>query len=157
LENRRRKGFNVIQAVILAEFEGLTKPNQYGQLPLQALDPTKPNEKYFDLVDYTIQSALDKNMFIGLLPTWGDKVVKLWGVGPVIFNDSNAYVYGKWLGARYQRYPNVIWILGGDRPPITDSADYRPVWRAMAKGISDGANGKAIFTYHVWGGHSSSE
>ena len=27
----------------------------------------------------------------------------------------------------------------------------------MAKGITEGANGKAIFTYHTWGGHSTSE
>ena len=157
LENRREKGFNVIQAVILAEFNGLKRPNQYDQLPLVDLDPTKPNEKYFELIDYTVQLALQKNMFLGLLPTWGDKVTKLWGEGPVIFNEDNAYVYGKWLGQRYKKYPNIVWILGGDRPPIIDSADYRPIWRAMATGISEGADGKAIFTYHTWGGHSTSE
>ena len=157
LENRRAKGFNVVQAVILAEFNGLQRPNQYGEVPLRDLDPTKPNEKYFDLVDYTVQLAQDKNMFMGLLPTWGDKVTKIWGEGPVIFNENNAYLYGKWLGDRYKTYPNIIWILGGDRPPITDSVDYRPIWRAMAKGIKEGANGKAIFTYHTWGGHSTSE
>ena len=157
LENRRAKGFNVIQAVILAEFNGLKRPNQYGEVPLADLDPTKPNEKYFELVDYTVQLAQEKNMFMGLLPTWGDKVTKIWGEGPVIFNESNAYIYGKWLGDRYKNYPNIIWILGGDRPPITDSVDYRPVWRAMAKGINEGSGGKAIFTYHTWGGHSTSE
>jgi Protein of unknown function (DUF4038)/Putative collagen-binding domain of a collagenase len=157
LENRHQKGFNVIQAVILAEFNGLKKPNQYGDLPLINLDPTRPNEKYFELVDYTVQLALQKNMFMGLLPTWGDKVISLWGEGPVIFNENNAYTYGRWLGDRYKDYPNIIWILGGDRPPYTDSVDARPIWKAMAKGIRDGADNKAIFTYHVWGGHSTSE
>lgn len=157
LENRRLKGFNVIQAVILAEFSGLKRPNQYGDVPLLNLDPNRPNEKYFQLVDYTVQMALQKNMFMGLLPTWGDKVTLLWGEGPVIFNEANALSYGKWLGDRYKNYPNIIWILGGDRPPITDSVDYRPVWREMAKGISEGSGGKAIFTYHTWGGHSTSE
>jgi hypothetical protein len=157
LENRRAKGFNVIQAVILAEFNGLKRPNQYGEVPLTDLDPAKPNEKYFELVDYTVQLAQEKNMFMGLLPTWGDKVTKIWGEGPVIFNENNAYIYGKWLGDRYKKYPNIIWILGGDRPPITDSVDYRPIWRAMAKGITEGSGGKAIFTYHTWGGHSTSE
>jgi len=157
LENRKQKGFNVIQSVILAEFDGLKKPNQYGEVPLIDLDPTKPNEKYFELVDYTVRLAEEKNMFLGLLPTWGDKITKMWGEGPVIFNENNAYLYGKWLGDRYKNYPNIIWILGGDRPPITDSVDYRPTWRAMAKGIAEGANGKAIFTYHTWGGHSTSE
>ena len=73
LENRRKKGFNVIQAVILAEFNGLKRPNQYGEVPLIDLDPAKPNEKYFELIDYTVQLALQKNIFMGLLPTWGIK------------------------------------------------------------------------------------
>ena len=31
---RARQGFNAIQAVALAEYDGLTVPNFYGQLPL---------------------------------------------------------------------------------------------------------------------------
>jgi Protein of unknown function (DUF4038)/Putative collagen-binding domain of a collagenase len=157
LTNRQKKGFNVIQAVILAEFAGLTKPNQYGELPLIDLDPKRPNEKYFQLVDTTVKIAMTKNIFMGLLPTWGDKVSKFWGEGPVIFNVDNAYNYGLWLGKRYKNFPNIIWILGGDRPPFIDTADWRPVWRAMANGILSGTNNKAFITYHTWGGHSTSE
>jgi hypothetical protein len=155
VENRRSKGFNVIQAVILAEFDGLRKPNQYGAVPLKNLDPTQPNEAYFELVDWTVQQALQKNMFMGLLPTWGDKVTKLWGEGPVVFSENNADVYGKFLGQRYKKHPNIIWILGGDRPAMRDSLDWRPVWRAMAKGIKEGTGDKAIFSYHTWGGENS--
>ncbi len=155
LENRRSKGFNVIQAVLLAEFDGLTKPNQYGDLPLIDLDPLKPNEQYFKLVDAVVKIAARKNIFMGLLPTWGDKLTKMWGTGPVIFNEENAYGYGLYLGKRYQNYPNIIWIMGGDRPAKTDSMDYRPIWRAMVKGIQEGTHGKAIFTYHPWGGENS--
>ena len=54
LKNRQQKGFNVIQAVALAEFDGLTKPNQYGDVPLIGNDPLKPNEKYFKLVDTVV-------------------------------------------------------------------------------------------------------
>ncbi|HET9747084.1 MAG TPA: glycoside hydrolase family 140 protein [Chitinophagaceae bacterium] len=158
IENRRQKGFNVIQAVIFAEFDGLRKPNQYGEVPLKNLDPTKPNEKYFELVDWTVKLAKEKDMFMGLLPTWGDKVTKMWGEGPVVFDQGNAYIYGYFLGKRYQYFRNIIWILGGDRPPVTDSADWRPKWRAMAKGIRDGSgHGETLFTYHISGGeHSTS-
>lgn len=157
LENRKQKGFNVIQAVILAEFDGLRKPNQYGEIPLNGFDPTKPNEKYFELVDWTVQEAMKKNMFMGLLPTWGDKVIKLWGQGPEVFTESNAYIYGKWLGNRYRSFPNIIWILGGDRPPVNDSIDKKEIWRSMAKGILEGTNQKAIITYHPWGESSSTK
>jgi hypothetical protein len=157
LDNRAAKGFTVIQAVVLAEFDGLGKPNQYGDVPLIDNDPTKPNEKYFRLVDTVIKMAAKKGLYMGLLPTWGDKVNKEeWGVGPVVFDSVNAYKYGQWLGKRYAKVPNIIWILGGDRVPFTDKIDYRPVWRAMAKGLREGDSRKLI-AYHPSGGRSTAQ
>ncbi len=121
------------------------------------MDPTQPNEKYFELVDWTLQQAMKKNMFMGLLPTWGDKVLKLWGQGPEIFTESNAFIYGKWLGNRYKSFQNIIWIVGGDRPAFNDSIDKREIWRSMARGILEGTNQKAIITYHPWGESSSTK
>lgn len=155
LDNRAAKGFTVIQAVALAEFDGLRKPNQYGELPFKNLDPSKPNDKYFKVIDSTIHMARQRNLFVGLLPTWGDKVTKLWGEGPVVFDSVTAYTYGKWIGNRYKKEPNIIWILGGDRPALSDSADWRPVWRAMAKGIIEATQHQCIITYHPWGGSNS--
>src|SRR5215831_729697 len=71
LENRARKGFTVIQTVILAQIGGLTVPNAYGDLPLTGNDPTKPNEGYFRHVDYVVNKAEAAGIFVGLLPTWG--------------------------------------------------------------------------------------
>jgi hypothetical protein len=85
LENRREKGFTVIQAVVLAELDGLNTPNAEGEKPLIDNDPTKINEAYFQHVDWVIKKAEEKGLFIGLLPTWGDKWNKKWGVGPVSF------------------------------------------------------------------------
>lgn len=156
LENRRQKGFTVIQAVLLAEFNGLHQPDQYGRKPLENDDPTKPNEAYFRFVDSVLILAASKNLVMGLLPTWGDKVTKLWGEGPVVFDSVNAYQYGLFLGKRYGSNPAVVWILGGDRPPFTDSLDARLVWRAMARGLLE-VSPDAFITYHPWGGHSTSE
>lgn len=156
LDDRHKKGFNVIQAVALAEFDGLRKPNRYNQLPLHNLDPRTPNEKYFELIDTTLKMAAARHMYLGLLPTWGDKVAPMWGLGPVVFDSANAYDYGLWLGRRYATATNIIWILGGDRPPVADTLDWRPVWRSMAKGILQGTNGKAFITYHISGGQSTS-
>ncbi len=155
IDNRAAKGFTVIQAVALAEFDGLHKPNQYGELPLKNDNPAKPNDKYFTVIDSAIHMARQKNLFIGLLPTWGDKVTNNWGAGPVVFDSINAYTYGKWIGNRYKKEPNIIWILGGDRPAVKDSNDWRPVWRAMAKGIIEATNHQCLITYHPWGGSNS--
>lgn len=155
LENRAAKGFTVIQAVALAEFDGLRTPNQYGEVPLRNLNPNEPNEKYFNLIDSTIHLARERNLFIGLLPTWGDKVTKNWGEGPVVFDSLNAYGYGKWIGNRYKEESNIIWILGGDRPAVRGNEDWRIIWRAMANGIIEATNHKCIITYHPWGGTNS--
>jgi len=154
LENRRQKGFTVFQAVVLAEFDGLTAPNAYGDLPLHDLDPTRPNEAYFRHVDHAVARAEGKGLFAGILPTWGDKVgPKAWGTGPEVITAGNARAYGRFLGERYRDRPNVIWILGGDRP----AEGYLPVWREMAAGLAEGDQGRHLRTFHPAGGRSSSE
>ena len=42
LRDRAAKGFNVIQAVALAELDGVDVPNAYGDLPLTDRDPSRP-------------------------------------------------------------------------------------------------------------------
>lgn len=149
LQNRKEKGFTVVQAVVLAEMDGLHDPNPYGETPLENDDPTKPREAYFLHVDYIIDKAAQLDIYIALLPTWGDKVFKdRWGMGPEIFNPQNAGVYGKWLGNRYKDRKNIIWVLGGDRNPRNEND--LAIWRAMAKGIAEGVGGndKALMTFH---------
>jgi len=80
LENRRAKGFTVIQAVILAELDGINTPNAYGTFALMDKKEFTPNEYYFKWIDKVIRIAESKGLYIGLLPTWGDKVDKQWGV-----------------------------------------------------------------------------
>jgi hypothetical protein len=152
LENRRQKGFTVIQAVLLAELDGLRTPSVNGEVPLVDLDPDRPNETYFQFVDSVVQLAATKGLFMGLLPTWGDKVDQQWGEGPVIFNEENAFTYGRWLGNRYREYPNIIWINGGDRGCKGNEA----VWNALARGIRS-ADPNHLMTYHPMGSRSSSE
>ncbi len=112
LKDRVEKGFTVIQAVALAELDGLHAPNYYGEIPLKDDDPAKPNEAYFQHVDYIINKASELGLQVALLPTWGDKVFKdKWGAGPEIFNEQNSKVHGQWIGDRYKKMYNVIWIL----------------------------------------------
>lgn len=160
LKNRADKGFNVIQAVALAELDGLNTPSSYNHRPLLDNDPTKPEVKdgeandYWDHVDYIVRKAESLGLYIGFLPTWGDKWNKKWGVGPEIFNPQNAETYGEWLGRRYKASANIIWILGGDRPVETDT--HKEIIRAMARGLKRGDGGTHLMTFHPTGGQSSS-
>lgn len=149
-KKRSEQGFNVIQAVALAELDGLNTPNAYGQTPLTNSDLSKPNARYFDYLDSLIDLAASYNIYIALLPTWGDKLFKdFWGTGPEIFNTDNAYSYGKWIGNRFKDKTNIIWIIGGDRDPRENSKDVE-VWRSLAKGVTEaiGSADKALFTFH---------
>jgi hypothetical protein len=159
LQNRAAKGFTVIQAVALAELDGLDTPNANGHRPLIDRDPTRPDVRegqdndYWDHVDWVIERAASLGMYVGLLPTWGDKWNKKWGAGPEIFNPANAEAYGAWLGRRYANQP-IIWILGGDRPVESDGQ--REVIRAMARGLARGDGGNHLMTFHPSGGQTSS-
>ncbi|TVQ06869.1 MAG: DUF4038 domain-containing protein [Balneolaceae bacterium] len=155
LENRANLGFTVIQAVVLAEENGLIDPNPYGEVPLIDLDPTRPNETYFNHVDYIINKAGELGLFIGLLPTWGDKWNKKWGQGPEVFTPGNAFAFGEYLGERYKDIPNIIWIVGGDRP--IENETHRDIVVQMAKGLRAGDDGNHLITFHPMGGEGSSK
>src|SRR5690349_15061703 len=73
LRDRAELRFTVIQAVALAEFDGLGAPNAYGERPLVDNDPTRPNEAYFAHVDWIVRKANQLGLYVGLLPSWGDK------------------------------------------------------------------------------------
>jgi hypothetical protein len=158
LKRRAEQGYTVIQAVVLAEFDGLRVPNPYGDVPLEFDDPTKPVEKYFQHVDYVIDKANQYGLVVGLLPTWGDKVFKSsWGKGPEVFTPSNAKIYGKWIANRYKDRKNIIWVLGGDRNPRPQTTDVE-IWRAMAAGIEEAIGGtdKAMISFHPQPNEASS-
>ena len=153
LKDRAEKGFTIIQAVVLAEQDGLNTPNPYGETPLIDNDPARPNDKYFEHVDFIVNKAEELGLYVGMLPTWGDKVLSDHpGAGPVVFDEENAEVYGKFLGKRYQNKP-IVWILGGDRN-VDNKEAYR-IWNAMARGIKKGDDGKHLMTFHPRGGAMS--
>ncbi|MHB8971975.1 MAG: glycoside hydrolase family 140 protein [Pirellulaceae bacterium] len=160
LESRAKLGFTVVQAVALAELDGLHTPNAYGHTPLIDDDPARPKvhegpqNDYWDHVDYVVRKANSLGLVIGFLPTWGDKWNKKWGTGPEIFTPEKAEVYGQWLGARY-RDAQLVWILGGDRPVENDT--HREMIQRMALGLQQGDGGLHLRTFHPTGGSGSAQ
>ena len=152
LKDRAAKGFTAIQAVVLAELDGLNTPSANGHRPLIDNDPLKPNEAYFADVDFVVQQAASLGLFIAMLPTWGDKWKEDAGIGPHIFNPDNARGYGSWLGRRYANAP-IIWVLGGDK--MIDTQHEWDTVAAMALGLKDGDGGRHLISYHPTGQYSS--
>ncbi len=152
LANRAAKGFTLFQAVILAERKGLDEPNPYGDLPLIDRDPARPNEAYFEHVDYVVDRAAASGLIVGMLPTWGSYWKQS---GDPIFTPDNAYTFGRFLGERYRDAP-LVWILGGDAN-ITRPRE-RAIMDAMAKGVATGDGGNHLITFHPRGtGMASSQ
>ena len=151
LKDRAAKGFTVIQAYVL---RGLDKKHPDGNsslldaTPLLDRDPTRPNEEFFKNVDYVLNRANELGLVMGLV------TAKSWHVTDhpeKVFDEKNAYVFGKFLGERYKNNA-VLWFPGGDSAP----GKYDAVWVAMAKGLKDGSGGSHLVCYHGQGSTSSS-
>ncbi|QHW33741.1 DUF4038 domain-containing protein [Paenibacillus rhizovicinus] len=164
LSNRAQLKFNVVQAVALAEFDGVATDSHYGRQPLKLnadgqFDPTLPNldgdDNYWTHVDHIVDLAASYGLYIAFLPTWGDKYHQAaFGKGPEIFNGDNARVYGRWLGERYGSRTNIIWVLGGDRSLIT--RNHFEVNNGLAAGLREAVGDSQLITFHPCGNSSSS-
>jgi hypothetical protein len=168
LDLRAKQKFTAIQAVALAELDGVTDPNAYGDLPLIDKNPAKPavtpgsnpadntQYDYWDHVGYVIDQANLRGLYMALLPSWGRWVNNTGRQDESLLTPGNAQVYGEFLGRRFGR-KGVIWILGGDRTP----SGFEQTWRALARGIAIGVSGKedydqVLMSFHPRGSETSS-
>jgi hypothetical protein len=173
LQTRARQGFSVIQVMLLPECNALREPSDWGELPFEGADPLKPREAYFRRIDDFFREAAARGLYVAVVAVWGDKLTAPWGDGPRIFTHANLPVarqFGRWLGTRFGAHTNLIWLMGGDRPPrlgghpdnwceatavqagFPKDQDWTPIWRELASGLLEGTEGKALITYHPQGG-----
>jgi len=168
LDVRASQRYTAIQAVALAELDGVTDPNAHGDLPLVNEDPARPavtagrnpNDAhaydYWDHVEYIIDEANARGLYIALLPAWGRWVNNNGRNDRGILTPANAPGYGEFLGKRFGA-KGIIWVLGGDRTPT----GFEETWRALARGIAIGVSGKedydaVLMTFHPRGQETSS-
>ena len=147
MKTRKEQGFTVLQMVVLDPEFNADMRNPCGIKALWNDDLLKPEEAYFSYVDRVLDQAEAYGFYVLLLPVWGELVVGWdWsgGTHKKLVTEKNAFAYGKWLGSRLRHRSNILWCLGGDRMPVTRGEDFRPVWREMAEGLSDGLTGKRL-------------
>lgn len=106
-----------------------------GYLPggnnLSHFDLSKPNEAYFARCDQMVRLAAKYNLLVFLDPIEpGGFLTNMLNNGP-----DACYNFGKWVGARYKKFDNIVWLNGNDfqtwRKPLDDA-----VVIAVAKGIA---------------------
>jgi hypothetical protein len=96
----------------------------------QHYDLAKPNEAYFSRLDHVVQIAANHHQAVFLDP------METIGWLPALRNNGleAAYAYGQYLGRRYKRFLNVLWLNGNDFNSWRNQADDALV-QAVAKGI----------------------
>ena len=154
LDDRMAKQFTVIQAHILPWT--LQTRNVHGQMAFLNGDFDQPNEAYWQHVDTLMRLTTDRGLYIALLPVWCRTYIEpapngTDGPNVVLTDSAKAYRYARFLGNRYRAYPNLIWVLGGDRRP-TRHGVYRQLARGLTETYANGDPDKILLTYHPPGG-----
>ena len=154
LEDRKKKGFNVIQVMILHSLDAV---NRYGasalsdgklDQPIVTEGDSLENEAtydYWDHMAYAIDLAEEKGLYMGLVPVWGGNV----NSGKVSVEQAESY--GEFLTDRFKN-KNIIWLNGGD----TFGNQYTDVWNALGSTLKKGSPDKLV-TFHPRGRHQSSD
>ena len=155
IEDRKSKGFNVIQAMVLHSLEAV---NVYNDTALVDLDVSKPivtpgaevNDSvaydFWDHIDYAIKTAEENGIYMALVPVWGNNVKD----GKVTASQGKAYA--KFLAERYSDTQNIIWLNGGD----TFGNEYTDVWQTIGETLNQ-YNPETLITFHPRGRHDSSD
>ncbi len=142
LEDRHKKGFNVIQVMLV---HGLTDTNVYGDSALINKNLATPGSAYWFLLDYVVNVAAEKGIYLALVPVWGG-VVKAAKPTP-----AQAKAYASFLAHRYGDKSNIIWMNGGD----IKGTDYEAVWNTIGTTLK-AEDHNHLVTFHPRGRASSS-
>jgi hypothetical protein len=117
LEDRRQRGFTaIIVNLIEHKFTAHPPNNRNGDGPfLTSGDFSTPNEAYFRHADWVIKKAEEKGLLVFLFPCY----LGYGGGNEGFWKELNANEarksrdYGRFLGTRYRRFTNIIWVHGG--------------------------------------------
>ncbi|MCF6244523.1 MAG: glycoside hydrolase family 140 protein, partial [Sulfurovum sp.] len=114
----------------------------YGIKPFFDEAYQKPNTTLWNNIDYIINEAEKRSIYIALLPSWNS----------MLNTTTQAQTYGIWIANRYKNKPNIIWAIGGD----SDGGKYRDIWNTLGSAI-DSIDNNHLITYHPSGFASSTD
>jgi hypothetical protein len=143
LKNRRDKGFNVIQCMVIPS---LPLTNVFGDSAFINNDISEPApDGYWSHIDYIIDEAAKSNIYIAMVPIWGTVAKQ----PQITVEKVKSYI--EFLTKRYRSKPNIFWINGGDI-----RGDIKPeIWNTIGNTIKlfDTVH---LVTYHPFGRTQSS-
>ncbi|UXN61192.1 glycoside hydrolase family 140 protein [Phyllobacterium zundukense] len=147
LADRQSRGFNtILVSLIEHRFSRNAPQNYYKHAPFaRGGNFTRPNEAYFADADWILERARERGFLVLLTPAYlgtngGDEgwYQEMHDAGADALRS-----YGRYLGQRYRRFDNIIWVQGGDWDPPT-----KTLVDALAQGIKE-INPEALQTVHA--------
>ncbi|MDO5447465.1 MAG: glycoside hydrolase family 140 protein [Prevotellaceae bacterium] len=140
LTKEKENGYNVEQVQVLCSTPTY---NIYGRAGNRHdFDFTKESTDdvygYWEHLDYIVEFAESQGIYIAMDVIWGSQLGRM--------DEQKAANLGKFIGERYAKYPNIIWMIGGDI-----MGNKKPeVWDAMARAIKK-ADSIHMMTFHPRG------
>jgi Protein of unknown function (DUF4038)/Putative collagen-binding domain of a collagenase len=177
LADRKSRGFNAIIMQLAGHVATTHEPHWLdaaGEAPFNwtlggkscakpggdLCDVSTPNSAYFAHVDRVLQQAQSSGMVVLLFPLYLGYLCQEegWCVEMRANGTAKVAALGRFLGARYRSYPNIVWVEGGDaKPSTTGSPSDLDLVNALANGIVEGeggGKGTHLQTAH-WGRETS--
>jgi len=145
LDDRKAKGFNTLFLEILDD-SAMPSRDSYGNVAFQPeKDITKPVEPYWRYADAVMEEAEHRGFFVIMSDLWYGAGNGLW---MHYVKPDSAKVYGHFLGKRYARFKNLMWMHCGDRNPDHNLAKCA---RVLAEAI------RAEAPHHLHTAHNAHE
>ncbi|QJD97288.1 DUF4038 domain-containing protein [Mucilaginibacter robiniae] len=154
LDVRSKQGFNVIQVMVVHSSK---ETNAYGDSALTAKNLAQPKTTsgnnpnnaeeydYWDHIDWIVDRAADKGLYIALVPVWGSVVKES------KYTPEQAKTYAEFLAKRYSKKSNIIWMNGGD----IAGSEFTNVWNTIGATLRH-EDPNHLITYHPRGRTQSS-
>jgi hypothetical protein len=134
LRDRQRRGFNTLLVNLIEHrFASRAPANLAGDAPfLRPGDFGAPNEAYFAHADRVLALAAELGFLVLLAPAYlgTSGGPEGWYRAMAAAGPAKLQAYGAFLGRRYARFRNILWVHGGDYNPPDPS-----LVRAVAAGI----------------------
>ena len=120
MEDRRSKGYTVIQFAALGVFYG---KNTNGEEPFVGGDFSQPNPRYFDHLDDLVELAKSKGLAVLLAVLWSRNYAEATSALTIPdFSQAQAADFARFIADRYRDSVNVMLSISGDYIPPPDEA-----------------------------------
>lgn len=156
ISDRKKKRFSVLQIVTMSHMvlQKFGVMNRYGETYFLNQDYSFLNPRYFDYLDYIVQTANDSGMTVALVPLWAGMMELHFDPRFQRFSltKEQSFLVARYIGARYAG-SNIMWIVAGDN--VYDTQEKRDFWSDFADTLRNASGNRFLTTTHPAGYRAS--